>query len=63
LIEAVFDQLGSIKLSNPKEIIGLIDQLPSGDIDSQWEQSKAKARTQLLKMKSPPPDKTEFSID
>jgi hypothetical protein len=52
LLESVFDELDSVRLPNPQEIIALIDQLPDGKADDDWEKSKKTAREQLMKMET-----------
>lgn len=50
IIELIFEQLELLDLKNPNEIIAMIDQLPEGDADGEWEKSKSTARETLGKM-------------
>lgn len=50
LLEEIFDQFESLDLPNPAEILALIDQLPKGEEDGNWEKIKATAREELGKM-------------
>jgi hypothetical protein len=54
LLEKIFDRLPSLKLKNPAEIVALIDQLPKGEADGDWEKSKSTAREALGKMTAEP---------
>jgi hypothetical protein len=57
MIEEIFDQFDSLDLTNPAEILALIDQLPKDEADGSWEKAKTAAREQLAKMGKRTPSK------
>ncbi len=50
LLEMIFDQFASLDLRNPAEISALIDQLPKGEANGEWEKTKTTAKEELGKM-------------